>query len=60
MAEELKLKVHGTIGIVMRAYREGITNESSALNTIDELYNDSSLFITSRIINKGKMEIKKY
>lgn len=60
VAQELTLKVHGSVGIVMRAYREGILEKKPALNTIDDLYNDSSLFITSKIVSKGKIHIEKY
>ncbi len=60
VAKEFKLQVHGTLGIVIRAYREGMINKSTAYKIMDNLYKDSSLFITSKIINKGKSMLEKF
>ncbi len=60
VAEELGIKVHGSLGIVMRAHKQRILDRSNALMIIDRLSEESSLFITPRIVEKAKIEIEKY
>jgi len=45
------LKVHGTVGIILRAFRENIIKKETALNKVIELYTESSLFITKDLID---------
>ncbi len=60
VAKRLNLNVHGTLGIVIRAYREKAICKSEAFDILDDLFNDSSLFITYKIINKGKRMLEEY
>lgn len=50
IAKDYNLKVHGTIGIILRAYRESIIDKKTALEKILEIQKKSSLFITRDII----------
>jgi len=50
----------GSIGIILRAYRENIIDKRTAKNLLDKLYKQSSLFITKELINYSKKAIKDY
>ena len=54
------MKAHGTLGIVIRAYRESVLDKSEAEDTVEELYQNSSLFITSRIVKKAKSKVDEF
>ena len=43
---------HGTVGIILRAFREKIINKQTAIKKVNEIYNVSSLFITKDLINQ--------
>jgi len=60
VSEALGLKAHGTLGIVIRAYRESVLDKSEAEDTVEELYQNSSLFITSRIVKKAKSKMDEF
>ena len=45
------IEAHGTVGIILRAFREKIINKETAIKKVNELYNVSSLFITKDIID---------
>ena len=49
-AREYNLNVHGTIGVLLRAYKKGIINKKTALEKISKIQNNSSLFITKDLI----------
>ena len=46
------VEAHGTVGIVLRAFREKIINKEIAIKKVHELYTISSLFITKDIVNQ--------
>ena len=46
------IEAHGTIGIILRAFREKIISKETAIKKINELYTVSSLFITKDLINQ--------
>lgn len=46
------VEAHGTVGIILRAFREKIINKKLAVEKINELYTTSSLFITKDLIDK--------
>ncbi len=52
VAKIFHLEVHGTIGIILRAYREKIIDKKSALEATHTLKTASSLFITQDLINE--------
>ena len=52
VAKEFNIDVHGTAGIILRAFRDKIIDKKTALIKIVELKNKSSLFITQDLINE--------
>lgn len=58
VAKKFKLEVHGTIGIILRAFREKILTKKEAAEKIRQLQTKSSLFITSNLIEKVLLEIE--
>lgn len=60
VAKELNIDVHGTIGIILRAYRENIITKNEAINKIKELYTKSSLFITKDLVEWSISQIRDY
>ena len=60
VAKSYKLEVHGTLGILLRAFREKIIQKNEVILLIDRLQTESSLFITSDLIIWIKKEVEKY
>jgi len=54
------LEVHGSVGIITRAYREGLINFQRAEKALSDLYNVSSLFVTKTIIDEAIEELRKF
>jgi len=52
VAIKYNLQVHGTIGIILRAFREKIIDKKTAIEKVNELYSKSSLFITKDLVNE--------
>lgn len=52
VAKTFHLEVHGTVGILLRAYREKIIDKRSAFEAVRSLKTRSSLFITQDLINE--------
>lgn len=59
-ASNYNIEVHGTIGIILRAFREGIIDKKTSIEKIHELYTKSSLFITKDLINEIIRAINKF
>ncbi len=51
---------HGTIGIILRAFREKIFDKETAIKKVSELYTISSLFITKGLINEAIRSINEF
>lgn len=49
VAELHGLEVHGTAGILARAYREGLLDYEEVKEAVNKLYKESSLYITQRV-----------
>ena len=49
-AKQLKVRPVGSLGIVVRGYREGLLTHSEAEQTLMALYEKSSLFVTRAIV----------
>lgn len=60
IAKNFNIEVHGTVGVIVRAFREGIIPKDMAVNKIRELYEKSSLFITKDLADFAIKEIKDY
>jgi predicted nucleic acid-binding protein len=50
----------GTIGIILRAYRESIISYNDAEKALEDLLEISSLYVTSRLIQNAKKALKEY
>ncbi|OGB89377.1 hypothetical protein A2625_07800 [candidate division WOR-1 bacterium RIFCSPHIGHO2_01_FULL_53_15] len=59
-AAELGLDPHGSVGIIVLAYRKKHINYEDAEKAMHALYEISNLFITKSIINIGIAELKKH
>jgi predicted nucleic acid-binding protein len=60
VAEIHNMEVHGTIGIMMRAFREKKLSREETIEKINELHKTSTLYITSDIIAYAIKEIEQY
>ena len=54
------VEAHGTVGIILRAFREKIINKEIAIKKISELYTVSSLFVTKDLIDYIIKSIKEF
>ncbi len=59
-AKNFNMEVHGIVGIITRAFREGFISRETAISKIKELYEKSSLFITKDLVNWAIKEIMGY
>lgn len=60
IAVKYNIQVHGTIGIILRAFREKIIDKKTAIEKVNELHAKSSLFITKDLINKVITAIEEF
>lgn len=60
VANKLDLEPHGTLGIVTRAYSEDLISEQEAKVMVRELQDESSLFITSDLVEWAKDKIESF
>jgi len=60
VAIKYNIQVHGTIGIILRAFRERIIDKKTAIEKVNELYTKSSLFITKDLVNSVLMAIEEF
>ena len=57
-AKRLQIDAHGTLALVTRAYSEDILSQAEAIDTVEELRKDSSLFLTSDLVKWAKEKIR--
>lgn len=57
--KKLGIDVHGSIGIISLAYKEGIIDLPNAKKAINQLYEKSSLFVAKAIIDLAIDELTK-
>lgn len=50
----------GSLGVLLRAYREGLITFHEAIQSLDDLLETSTLYITSRIIENAKHSLIEY
>ena len=60
IAKSSGLEVHGSIGVILRAFRETILTRQSAQQKIKELHTKSSLFVTSALVDFALRELESY
>lgn len=58
--KQLGLEVHGSAGVVARAYRAGLIALQSAKQSLERLYSVSNLFVTKAIIEEAMSELEAY
>ncbi|OGJ22210.1 hypothetical protein A3K73_06440 [Candidatus Pacearchaeota archaeon RBG_13_36_9] len=59
-ATRYNLQVHGTIGVVLRAFREKIIDKKTAIEKINDVYHKSSLFITKDLVDEVINSIEEF
>jgi predicted nucleic acid-binding protein len=59
-AKALGFEAHGTLSIVLRALRENLCTPSQAIDAVERLYADSTLFITKELKEFVCGEIRAY
>ena len=59
VAKSLGFEVHGTIGLVLRTYREKIVSKNRAISVINDLNEKSTLFLTGELTRYILNEIDK-
>ncbi len=60
VAIKYNIEVHGTVGIILRAFREKIIEKKIAIEKISELYHKSSLFITKDLVDEVIKAIEEF
>lgn len=57
--KQLGFEVHGSVGVIARAYREGLIDLEMAKKALEDLYSISKLFVTRGIIKEAIKELEK-
>lgn len=60
IVKELDIVPVGSLGIILRVYREGVITKQQAENHLYELYEKSSLFVTKTVVDLVVERLKKY
>ncbi|ATZ61392.2 MAG: hypothetical protein BME93_04765 [Methanosarcinales archaeon Met12] len=60
VADRFNLEPHGSVGILLRAFREGILTKEEVEKKVTELETGSSLFITHDLVRETIREIERY
>ncbi len=60
VAQKYGLNVHGTVGIIIRLFREGVLSKKNTINLLKLLREKSSLFVTSDLINWAINQVENY
>lgn len=60
VAEREGIEVHGSIGILLRAFREKILTEKQVIEALDSLATKSTLFVTYSLIEEAIRAVRKY
>ncbi len=59
VAKKLGLEPHGSVGIILKAFRSGLIKKQRAISLVKDLHLKSTLFITSDLISYIVKEINK-
>ena len=60
VAKGYHVEVHGTIGMILRSFREKIISKNIAIEKVRELKSKSSLFITQDLIDEAIKSIQSF
>lgn len=58
-AESISVEVHGSVGVILRAFREKILTKDETINALNDLYEKSKLFVSRVIIEEAIKAVKK-
>ena len=58
--KQLGFEVHGSVGVIARAYREGLIDLKRAKRALGDLYSISKLFVTKAIIEEAIKELEMF
>ena len=58
--KQLGFEVHGSVGVIVRAYREGLIDLKRAKRALGDLYSISKLFVTKAIIEEAIKELEMF
>lgn len=58
--KQLGFEVHGSVGVITRAYREGLIDFEMAKKALEDLYSISKLFVTRSIIDEAIKELEEF
>lgn len=58
--KKLGFSVHGSAGVIARAYRKNLIDLADAKKALEDLYNVSKLFITNAIVEKAIEQLEDY
>lgn len=59
-ALEIGMEPHGSVGVIVLAYKKGYIDLKNAEKAMHDLYEISNLFITESVIDFGIAELRKY
>ena len=54
------LEPHGSIGILLRAYRDEILSEEKTVASVRDLHSDSSLYLTSDLMERAVKAVRRF
>ena len=60
LASYFEIKPVGSVGIILRAYREGLIDKANTIKTLEILQTKSTLFVTSELMSPAINEVKKF
>ncbi len=60
VAKSNGIETHGTVGVILRAFREKMIDKGTTIKKVKELYEKSSLFITRNLVVKIIKEIEEF
>ena len=60
VGKQLGFEVHGSVGVIARAYREGLIDLEIAKRAFEDLYSVSKLFVTRGIIEEAIMDLEMF
>jgi predicted nucleic acid-binding protein len=59
-AQQMAITPVGTIGILLRSFRDGLIDRESTIQILKEIHANSSLFITKELIDQVMSEVRSY
>jgi len=59
-AEQLGLRVHGTLGVLLRSLRLGVRSKAQVLDVLDSVPSRSSLFVRRSLLEAVRAEVERW